>query len=270
MKQSSQKHTYTPLQLFLFAVAALALSATILHTVALLAFQDAVGYFRTSLPVIALYIIEGSVLALCIVFPFVKKGTSVSASRPLSTAGLVGAASGAVFLVVNALYLFLRREVITYCPALLVLLTAIFCALGAGYFATRFRGSSDSTVLCGYGMILCATCMLVMTYFDRYTQMNAPHKISLHLCMLAVMLAVLFEVRELLHKDLSPWRLATTALAFFFCVMTGLGNVIAFLAGVYNDLTYLFQDLICLSLSVYFGARLFDLVARQETQVKEQ
>ncbi len=264
MKQSVQKHTRSPLQLTLLAVAALTLAATAFHTAALLSSLDAIGYFQPSAAVIVLYILEGSVLALCAALPFALKSTPVAKSRPLSTAGLVGAAGSALLLVVNALYLLLRRDALSYCPVLLILLTALFTALGAGYFATQFRGGSESTVLCGYGMILGCTCMLIMTYFDRYTQMNAPHKISLHLCMLAVMLAVLFEVRELLGKDLPHWRLATTVLAFFFCTVTGLANTVGFVAGAYSNLTYLFQDLICLTLAVYFGAKLFDLTARTQ------
>ena len=263
MKQSVQKHTLTPMQLALLVGAALTLVATALGIVATLACLDPIGYFQPSVPVIALYIIEGSVLALCIALPFLLKGSCVPTSRPLSTAGLVGAAGSALLLVVNALYLLLRRDALTFCPTLLILLTALFAAVGAGYFATKLRGSSESAPLLGYGMILGCTCMLIMTYFDRYTQMNAPHKISLHLCMLCVMLAVLFEVRELLGKDLAHWRLATTALAFFFCTVTGLANTVGFVAGAYSSLTYLFQDLICLMLAVYFGARLFDLVAHE-------
>ena len=76
-----------------------------------------------------------------------------------------------------------------------------------------------------------------------------------------------FEVRALLGKDRPTVRIATAALATFFAATVGLSNTIAFAAGIYTDLTYLFPDLLCLALAVYFGARLFPLAL--PTQRKE-
>ncbi len=260
LKLSIGKHRLTGLQCALILVGLLTLGATVIRTLALFLYLDAdIGYFQSGKGlVIDLYIYEGLAVALAVALPFLIKKERVPAQRPLSTAGLVGAAAAAILLMVNAFYLLLRWKHLP-APVLLIIMTALFCALGAGYFTTQFRGGGDATVLCGYGMIFGCTCMLAMTYFDRYVQMNAPHKISSHLCMLAVMLAVLFEVRALLGKDLPHVRLSTLAIAFFFTVSAGLSNTLAFVAGIYGDLTYLFQDLICLALAVYLGARLLDL-----------
>ncbi len=272
MKLSIGKLRLSALQLCVFGGALLTLLACITRTLALtLCFDAPIGYFQTGkAPVILTYVLQGLAIALCVAFPFlIKKEGAPAPLAAQSTVGLIGAGCCALLLIVNAIYLLLNWQKLP-APELLLLLCALFSVPGAGYFAAQFRErNTESGALCGYGLILTCVCMLAVTYFDRYTQMNAPHKTSLHFCMLAIMLAVLYEVRSLIGRDLPRVRVAMLLLAFFFCATVGLSNTIAFLAGSYGDLCYLFQDLFCLFAAVYFGARLFDLALPRNKDGKE-
>ena len=107
----------------------------------------------------------------------------------------------------------------------------------------------------GYGLILAAACLVAVTYFDLYTQMNAPHKVSIHLALLATMIAVLFELRGPLGISLPHVQAAVCGFAAFVGVTVGLSNTVGFLVGAYEDTTYLFCDLCCAALGIYFVAR---------------
>ncbi len=259
------------LQIALLFIGGLSLAALILRTLSVCLYLDAdIGYFQSGRgTVITVYVLEALAALSCLALPFLIKRESAPRIPTLSMAGLVGTGSSALLLMVNAIYLLLRLKHLP-APFLLVLLCAFLSAVGAGYFATQFRGGSDSTVPCTYGMILACACMVALTYFDRYTQMNAPHKLSLHLALLAVMLATLFDLRARLGKDYPRARIATEALAFFFCLTVGLSNTVGFLTGAYRDLTYLFQDLLCLALALYYGARVFDVAMHSTSESKEE
>ena len=109
-------------------------------------------------------------------------------------------------------------------------------------------------VLLGYTLLLALMLVMALTYFDRYTQMNAPHKVSQHLSILAALLALLAELRVMLGKAPCKKMLPWAALAGFACATVGLSNTVAFALGAYTDITYLLFDLLLLSLSLHFAA----------------
>ena len=111
--------------------------------------------------------------------------------------------------------------------------------------------------------------MLGVTYFDRYTQMNAPHKLSLHLCALAIMFAMLYEERALLSRPMPRARAAATAIAASLCTIYALSNAIAFLGGVYDDLIYFLFDLVTLGFAAWFITRCSRRAAIPNTKQEE-
>ena len=240
------------------ALAALTLLACVLRTLALfLGFDADIGYFRTDS---ALAICAGVCtllcIALCVTVSFlINKGAVPDECAPLSAPRFICAAACTVLLCPAILLLIFCTED-ARAPALLALITA-FCLLGtAAYLLSRLLAAKSRTsAALGFFMILAAATLLATTYFDRYTQMNAPHKISLHLCMLSVMFAALYELRALLARSLPRACVLTAALTASLCTVYALSNTIAFLGGVYDDVTYFLFDLATLGFAAYFTAK---------------
>ncbi len=272
MKLTKKCCRLTRLQLCYVLLAIFTVGAVVLRSVALGLFFDAdVGYFRRDDFLIDLYIMEGIATSLCFALPFlIKKEARPTADQPLSLGALVGAGLSALTLAVVAFYLLMRREQL-HAPTGLVLITALLLVVGAGYFVGQFRTKQDTaTVLVfGYGLILALACLLAVTYFDLYTQMNAPHKVSLHLCLLATMAAVLFELRVPLGRPLPHVHAAVCGFACFITATCGLSNTVGFLVGAYDNATYLLCDLCCVGLCVYFAAKCVALATGKEPNKEE-
>lgn len=235
-------------------LAALTVGATVLRSIALtLSFDADIGYFQKGL--IPVYILLALAAALCAAIPFlIKKEALDKTGRTSRTAELIAAALPALVLLVLAFYLLARRKSIP-APALLVVLAAFLCATGAAYFGSRLRDGQDTAtgLLFGYGAILGMTLLLAITYFDLYTQMNAPHKLSQHLALLVAMVALLYELRILTKTQFPRIRAASAGLASFSCTVVGISNTVGFLAGSLSDVTYLLIDLLLVTLGVYFA-----------------
>ena len=249
--------------------------ACTLRTLALLcSFDAAVGYFveGSALPIAASLGILIATL-LCAAIPFlINIGAVPQEKEALPTPHFLTAAAAAILSGITALYLLICADNVPTSP-LLVLLTAL-CWLGsAAYFLSRvLHAKLRTAAILGFFPILAAALSLSLTYFDRYTQMNAPHKTSMHLCMLAVMFAVLYELRALLSRAMPRACAFVTALAASLCTVYSLSNIIAFLGGVYDDLTYLVFDLVALGLAAYFIAKCLPIAAFrrvEETEVKQ-
>ena len=111
--------------------------------------------------------------------------------------------------------------------------------------------------------------MLATTYFDRYTQMNAPHKLSQHLCMLLIMFAMLYELRALLSRPAHRACAFVTVLAGSLATVFALSNAIAFIGGVYNDVTYFLFDLTVLGFAACFITKSIRLIPTSDNQKTE-
>lgn len=244
-------------KLLWLVLAALTLLATILRTLSLFLCLDEIGYFqRGAVPVVLFYVAVALIALVCIAFFFIinKEGVPREPAT-LPPARFAGAALAAVALATAALFLIFRSNALPT-PPFLTILTALSLLCGAVYFALRLTHSKPTTtVLLGYGAILSAALSLILTYFDRYTQMNAPHKLSQHVCLLVVMVALLLEQRDLLDRPLPRACVAFTAFAAAFCTVTALPSILAFIGGVFDDPLYLFLDVMILGLAVYFGTK---------------
>ena len=140
-------------------------------------------------------------------------------------------------------------------PGALGVLAAIALLMGVIHFLLLIRHRTESAALFGYGVILGAVLLLSITYFDRYTQMNAPHKVSVHLCMLSVMLCMVFLIRPLIGCARPVGQTAVTAICMFCTVTYGGSNLIGFIAGIYTSPLYLSIDVAALCFAVYLAGR---------------
>lgn len=242
---------------YLLALLALfTLACTVVRTLALaLAFDADIGYFKAGAPlVILLYVLTGLSLAVCLLFFLYIKKEELRQSTTPTLFAMVGDGMCLLLCLSAVCYLLLRGNTLP-APALVSILALISLLFGAGYFITHFvRISPAVRVLLGYALLLALILVIVLTYFDRYTQMNAPHKISQHLSILAALLALLCELRVQLGRAKHARSLPFLGLAGFACLTTGVSNALAFALGSYDDLTYFVFDLLLLALGLHFAA----------------
>lgn len=256
----------TPLrfQIHTLAIAALTLCATVLRSIALSTALDVnVGYFREGAPVVTiLYILEGIALLAALSLPFLLKRDTLPAGHPpLSLASLIAAGIATLASIVMAVLLLVSLATLS-APAILSVLCLLMLLASAAYFALQFLAQTPppkTLLLCGYGVILAAAFLLSITYFDLYTPMNAPHKLSLHMALLSVMLYMIFDLRNLIGAPRPRGLGVFGAICFFLSATAGVSNAIAFLMGIYNDTFALGIDLLLIVFALWVGARTADL-----------
>ena len=251
------------------------LLAVTLRTVAFFtSFDAAIGYFRSGSPLAILTnacILLGAVLSVSVSFLINNKRVS-DEKAPFPTPRFIGAALTAFALCTVSLFLLVRADTVP-APTILVLLTALLLLGSATYFLLRLCNAKPGTCAAvGFLAVFAAAFSLAVTYFDRYTPMNTPHKLSMHLCMLAIMFAMLYELRALLGRPMPRARVCTATLAASLCTVCSLSNIVAFIGGVYDDLLYFFFDLLILAFAVYFITQSIRFALpeqEKETEVEE-
>ncbi len=252
----------TPRKLCTYLAAALGLTllTAALRIAALLSSFDAIGYFSAGpLPTLLYCLVALAVAGSLSVFWLFRGDTLTPPLAPRETPlfSLVGSAM-ALFAFAFALIATVTGIGKLEAPTAVSVITVLLLAAGIFYFAAPLFGARfprEATVLCGYGAILATVFLLIVTYFDRYTQMNAPHKVGLHMALVCAALYLLYEVRELLQKPLPRLSLLFSALGLFFCGVVGISDTVAYLLGIFTDPLYLPADLLCLSLFLYIGVR---------------
>lgn len=261
--------------LFFFLAAFFAALACILRTVGFfISFDADIGYFRTATPIVIVTNVCILVfLLLCVTISFLINKEAVPAEQAsLPAPRFIAAAINALLLCITALFLFVHYDALP-APTLLVLLAAVCLLVCAVYFLLRLCNAKLRTAAAaGILTIPGAALVLAITYFDRYTQMNAPHKLSLHLCMLSIMFAMLYELRDLLGRPAPRACVLSTAVAAGLCCIYALSNIIAFLGGVYENVTYLMLDLVALGFAAFFitkSIRFASLPDKTNTEVEE-
>ena len=248
--------------LYLSGFGCLTLLTLLLRSLALtLSFDVEIGYFSkgTALPIVV-HVFEVISLLVCFVpfFLFGKQAKLSVKHAPLNLAERIAAGLAALGLLGVVAYLILCLSgdaTLIPAPKVLAILCALFSLIGVFFFLQLIRDRKEPAALFGSGVILAAVLLLSITYFDRYTQMNTPHKVSLHLCMLSIMLCMLFEIRTLIGQE-RPLGHAVASCLCIFCTATyGGSNLIAFLAGSYSDPLYLMGDLLSLGFAIYLICR---------------
>ncbi len=244
---------------FYFGAAAMAAIVTALRALALtLSLDPASGYFTANAPLPLCYRILMGVACLAGVFTpcLWLKGRVPTERAKRSPHSRCGAGLCALLFFLNFIAACMQKS--TLLPSLVWLIGLLALLAATVYFtlqAADVRVSSTATAVLGSLAILAVACLIAFTYFDVATPMNAPHKTELHVALLAIMLYLLYELRDAVGIPLPRALTACTALAFFFSATVGFSNLIATVAGVYTNPAYLAQDLLLIAFAVYVGAR---------------
>lgn len=246
---------------FYLGAASLTLIATALRTLSLtLCLDHTSGYFRagTALPVCYQIFTVLSLLAL-LLFPLLALKDRVTTKSAEHTKFSRASA------LVLALLFFLNfigacAQKSDLLPAAIWFLGLLFLLGGTIYFilqafCTHLRVAAGTLTVFGCFAIFGVACLISFTYFDIATPMNAPHKTDLHMALLAVLLYLLYELRDEAGIPRPRALTACTALAFFLSLSVGASDLVAYCLGIYADPTYLFQDLLLIGFALYTAAR---------------
>ena len=268
-----QTKTLTRPQLFYLLLALLAVCAIALRSVALThSFNAKIGYFEKGVLPILFYVVEGVAVALCIVFPFlIKKEDAQEAVAPASLSDLITAGLCGLLMIAMAIVLFINRpasETGATVLSLLYFLDALFLLAGSAFFLCKFREKQalSTSLVLGFTTVPAFALMLGILYFDLYTPMNAPHKVSLQIALLAIMIALLYELRVTLDVPRPRAAAAVYGFSAFFCATVGFSNTIAFLTGAYQSILYLIADLVCVAFAFYFANKCLVIALPKENK----
>ncbi len=261
------------LRVYYIAVFALTLLATVLRTLALtLSLNRANGYFESheGLPV-ALNALLVLATATILLYPLLLCNRVPTVDSPRS----FFKHASSTLCALSFLFCFISTCTAKKLVALptLLWLAAILALLAATvYFLAK-------TPLCPLGItgeavfgsltLFAVACLIAVTYFDIATPMNAPAKMHLHLALLAVLLYLLYELRDTVGASLPRVRVAFTGLAFFFATAVGVSDLIAAFDGYAKSLVYLSHDLLLIGLALYVAAQgIADLKALSHSERK--
>ena len=244
---------------FYLGAAAMTAIVTALRALALTLSLDPVsGYFtpNAALPLCYRILMGLACLAGILVPCLWLKGRVPTERANPSLYSRCGAGLCALLFLLNFIAACMQKS--TLLPSLVWLIGLLALLAATVYFTLQAAGvrvSSTTTAVLGSLAILAVACLIAFTYFDVATPMNAPHKTELHVALLAVMLYLLYELRDAVGISLPRALTACTALAFFFSATVGFSDLVATVAGVYTDPVYLAQDLLLITFAVYIGAR---------------
>lgn len=261
MKTDSPRFRF---RLYWGTVSALCLLVILLRTLALCLTMDKdLGYFGNGALTGVLYAITLLGVAACFTLPLLMKpGVLPEKQAPLRAGGSVCACLSALAFIAATVYLFIQimghaaGTVLTLpAPAALMLLTALACTVAALYFLLRLLDMDHLATPCAYGVILAGILLLSVTYFDRYTQMNAPHKVWVQLSLLSIMIYTLYELRARIGRPAPRALAVASALLLMLCIPTGVSDLIAYACNLYDDALYLICDLVLTAFAVYVACR---------------
>lgn len=247
----------TPRTYYIGAAILAALTALLRALSLTLTFDPANGYYTPgALPIITRVFTVLSLIALLLFPIFALKDRIKEKHAAPTTHTAIGAWLCALLLLLNFICGCTLQSAALPVPILAVGLLALLVAIAYFVLQTRlFKASATVHVVLGCFTIVALACLIAFTYFDISTPMNVPHKVELHLALLAAMLYFLYELRAKAEISRPLALCVCGGIAFFLAVSVGLSDTTAYLAGSYTDPVYLAQDLLLLSLAVYIGAR---------------
>ena len=245
-------------RLYLAGLGVLTLLTLILRTLSLYRHLDPIGYFDGSaLPTLTtIFLVWG--IALCIACPFLlfKKG-EVEALPPAALADKIAALVAAIATAVATVLL--ASTVRPTDQSLLTVLGVIALLCGTGYFIARLKYVTGATALLSFGVILSAILLISLTYFDLTVPMNSPHKLSLHLCLLACAVYLLYEMRLAVSTPFPRVLVMAASLCTLLTVSMSGSNLILALRDA-TGMLYLAGNLLALAVGLCAAWRLIGLL----------
>ena len=237
-------------------------------------YDEDIGYYtRDVLPVLFYVLSVASVVLFSSVFVFVKPFGEISDGREdnviIKVASGINVIAFSVFFVFSVLSSSLVAGNVTF-----DLISKISSLMAVVYFAVNLFGPdvkrSFQTVL-GFGIIAWCICVLGITYFDIYVQLNSPEKIGIHLALISVMGLLVCEFRAFVDRVKSKLYLACACASVFFCGVAAVPSILHWVLLGFEGNKYISYVAVLLALFIYSLARLvsFALGVDKRAEIKE-
>lgn len=254
-------------RIYLGAVGGATLLALLLRTLALFFDYDAIGYFGGGALSIITAILQALTVIGCIAYAILTKEEKRPFPAVTSSADRWLSAVAACFFFAIAILLLLRAP--TPGHTAFAILAGLSLLIGAVYFVLQFLGLRGALSLCAVGAILATVFFVMLTYFDLYTPMNAPRKISLHLSLLICALFLLYELRAAVATPMPRVHATVSAVCVAIALSMSGSNLIYSLACDRNGL-YLLGDVLCLMIGLVAVFRLAGTLRAAPQDAKQE
>ena len=245
------RRRHIPRICFLLTVG-LTLLGVVLRSVCMLCLFDVdPGYFTPGLlPTVSdlLYFVAVLVPTVCMILtPKDALSPEPRAPRRLPFALLIGLALTA-FTIISLLICFpTRKSNMMIAPSLLGLLASTY------YFISANRDGRypDPLSFVGYLPVFWNIAAVAETYFDNYTTMNSPIKISLHMGFLGFMMINMAELRVRVGKPAPRYSVAFLSIGSYACLVGSVPLLLALWAGTLNNLRQALFAAVLLAAGLY-------------------
>lgn len=234
-------------KIFKISVLCAAGIATVLRLISLFLFYDAdIGYYKSGsvLPTLFNVLIAISaifILVSCIILtknlPSVEKYTISNKCSAVFVALAFGvSAISSVFSFYS--YMQYSIEPNTSPLSLLIsIITIISPIVACAYFVLYALGKCSQTVSFAGGIftLIYFVIILATSYFNIYIQMNAPEKLSEHLCCICALILILSEMRLMCGVEKKAFYLFSISFSAIVLISCALPTAIASFAGVFTE-----------------------------------
>lgn len=244
--------SYTMPRLCFILTTALTLLCVALRSICMLFFFDAdPGYFTEGLlPTLCdlsyVAVVIVSVVCCCLI-PKSSLPTELHTRMRAPVALLPGLALAAFTVVSLIVCLPARTSNIVIAPALLGLPAAAY------YFVSARRNGRypDRLSFLGYLPVLWSVAAVAEVYFDNYTTMNSPIKISLQFAFLGLMFISLAELRFRVGRISPRYSVALLAIGSFTTLVASIPLLIATGARILDNIQHLLYAIVLLCVGLY-------------------
>lgn len=244
--------SHTMPRLCFILTAALSLLGAALRSVCMICCFDAnPGYFTAGiLPTVTnlLYFVAVAAAIICAVLT-PKNCLPGELHTPMRApaACLLGLAL-AIFTVISLWICFpARKSDLMLAPTLLGLLASTYYLLSGN----RDGRYPDWLSFLGYLPVFWSIAGVAETYFDRYTTMNSPVKISLQMAFLGFMLIALAELRFRVGRAMPRYSLTLWSIGSFLCLHGSIPLLVATGARVLQNVQHLLYAMVLLFAGLY-------------------
>lgn len=152
------------------------------------------------------------------------------------------------FTVISLLISFpARKSDVMLTPSLLGVVTATYYIVSA----KRDGRYPDGLAFLGYLPVFWNIAAVAETYFDNFTTMNGPVKISLHMGFLGFMMISLAELRVRVNKPSPRYSVAFLSIGSYACLVGSIPLLLALLNGNLSNLRHILYASVLLAAGLY-------------------
>lgn len=231
---------------------ALTLFSVVLRSLCMVFYFDVdPGYFSADfMPVLSnvLYFITIGIALVCVCLTPKDSLPSELHTRMRAPVAIMLGLSLAIFTAISFIVCFpARQSKIMIAPALLGLLAATYFLLSVN----RNGRYPDRLSFLGYLPVLWCVSAIGEIYFDNYTTMNSPIKISLLFALLGFMFIVLAELRFRVNRPMPRYSVFLLSVGGFTALTGSIPLLIATGAGKLDNIRHLLYAIVLLFAGLY-------------------